>query len=150
MSLLIEPVADYDLGRSPMAEAATAIEFSPQDVIVALLANMRGGEGKFRADAVRIHKALARLKQEAQYKELFKGLVFDRRDYFPYSEYLEETLDALQLAGYLDRTNPRGVYYQVRPSLFSMFDREIKRRFKAEQLELLEAASTEFFTEIMS
>jgi hypothetical protein len=131
-----------------MTGTAATLQFSPQDVIIALLAYMNGEGGKFRADAVRIHKGLAKLKQDERFKEMLRGLAFDRRDYFPYSEYLEETLDALQLGGYLDRTNPRGVYYQIRPSLRSMFEKEVKQRFSKKQLKCLEDASSQFFAEI--
>ncbi len=131
-----------------MTGTVATIQFSPQDVIIALLAYLRSDDEKFRADPVRIHKALAKLKQDDRFKELLRGLAFDRRDYFPYSEYVEESLDALQLGGYLDRTNPRGVYYQVRPFLRKMFDKEIKLRFNQEQLRSLEEASSVFFAEI--
>jgi hypothetical protein len=119
--------------------------FSPQDVIIGLLAFQKEGEERFRADPVRIHKAVAKLKSDERFSELFKGLVFDRRDYFPYSEYLEETLDALQLGGNLDRANPRGVYYQTRRSLRTMFEEEIRQRFREDELKRLEEASSEFF-----
>jgi hypothetical protein len=121
--------------------------FSPQDVIVGLLA-LKEGEERFRADPVRIHKAVAKLKSDERFSELLRGLVFDRRDYFPYSEYLEETLDALQLGGNLDRTNPRGVYYQTRPSLRTMFDKEIRGRFSKNELKRLKEASSEFYATV--
>ena len=120
--------------------------FGPEDVVVGVLAYLasRENEAKFRADAVAVHKVVADLKREDRFRELFRGLAFDRRDYFPYSDTLEEILDVLQLAGYLERTNPRGLYYQIRPALTSMFQKEILPKFSEEQLNLIEEAAASF------
>jgi hypothetical protein len=125
---------------------AVARNFSPEDVIVGLIALREEPAGaRFAADTVRIHRAIARLRKDDRFSQLFRELAFDERDYFPYSDSLEGILDGLQLSGYLERTNPRGAHYLSLPSLQSMFDSSIRQKFGEQELESLRQASAEFF-----
>jgi hypothetical protein len=126
---------------------AVARRFSPEDVIVGLLAlteNAAGGV-RFPADTVRIHKGVATLRKDSRFSDLFGGLAFDARDYFPYCDSLEGILDGLQLSGYLERTNPRGTHYLSLPSLRAMFDSNIRQKFTDDELASLREASAKFF-----
>lgn len=128
-----------------MSAIASAKKFAPEDVVVGLFALRSGDKPRFPADAVNIQKAVAGLRSNATFEPLFDDFAFDTRDYFPYSDYLEEVIDGLQLSGYLERTNPRGAYYSTRPALKRLFESSIQEKFTKEELERLRQASEEFF-----
>lgn len=121
-------------------------EIRPEDVIVGLLAEVRQkiGSGRFEADPVNMHTRFFEWRDEAEFSNLFDLFIFDARDYFPYSETLDRVLDGLQLAGYLERTNPRGTYYQITPALQDLFEKNVKSRFGGPQLQALEALAGKF------
>ena len=122
----------------------------PEDVIVGLLAEVRQkmGSERFEADPVSMHTQFFGWRDKAEFSKLFDLFVFDTRDYFPYSETLDRVLDGLQLAGYLERTNPRGTYYVITPALENLFEKKVKSRFGAPQLEALEALAGRFVESI--
>lgn len=130
-----------------MASPAVAQRFSPEDVVVGLIAlgQEQPGGKRFPADTVRLHRAIAKLTKDDRFSHLFQGLAFDERDYFPYCESLEGILDGLQLCGYLERGNPRGLFYESLPSLQGVFDANIRQKFSGQQLARLREASGEFF-----
>ncbi len=117
----------------------------PEDVVVALLAELhRQNRVRFGADPVAMHSRFYEWREERQYLDLFGSFVFDTRDYFPYSDTLDRVLDGLQLAGYLERTNPRGTFYMITPEVVKLFDKEVKPRFKGPQLKALEELAKQF------
>jgi hypothetical protein len=122
----------------------------PEDVIVGLLAEVKQkmGSERFEADPVNMHSRFFEWRDKEQFSKFFDLFVFDNRDYFPYSETLDQVLDGLQLAGYLERTNPRGTYYVITPALESLFESNVKSRFGAPQLQALEALAAEFVREV--
>lgn len=129
--------------------AATATTIRPEDVVVGLLALLweRNYE-RFKADPVSVHSSFYKWREEENFSRLFDQFVFDTRDYFPYSETLDRVFDGLQLAGYLERTNPRGIYYVIGPEVEALFQGEVKSRFDAAQLAKLEALAGEFVESI--
>lgn len=123
----------------------TADTIRPEDVVVALLAEVqKTGSERFEADPVNMHSGFFKWRDQEQFSNLFDSFVFDNRDYFPYSATLDQVLDGLQLAGYLERTNPRGTYYVITPALRSLFESNVKARFGPPQLQALEALAAEF------
>jgi hypothetical protein len=118
----------------------------PEDVVVGLLAEVRetAGSHRFVADPVAVHSNFFAWRDRPQFACLLGGFVFDTRDYFPYSETLDRVLDGLQLAGYLERTNPRGTWYQITPALQSLFERNVKPRFGESELTALKSLAGEF------
>jgi hypothetical protein len=117
----------------------------PEDVLVGLLAEVRLREGdRFRADPVTVHSQFYKWREDPESSDLFREFVFDTRDYFPYSETLDRAFDGLQLAGYLERTNPRGTYYVITPTILKLFEEHIKSRFTADQLKTLEVLAGQF------
>ena len=118
----------------------------PEDMIVGLLAEVKQkmGSERFEADPVSIHSRFFEWRDKQEFSKFFDLFVFDTRDYFPYSETLDRVLDGLQLAGYLERTNPRGTYYIITPALASLFETKVRQRFQGTQLQALEALAAEF------
>jgi hypothetical protein len=88
---------------------------------------------RFHADAVELHPAIYALANEPAFKKFFGQFIFDTRDYFAYSETLEDAIDSLQFAGYLERTNPRGTWYQITPALKAIYDKKIAAGFNEEE-----------------
>lgn len=121
----------------------------PDDVVVGLLALLSGKEYvRFKADPVNVHSSFYRWRQRPASLKLFDQFVFDKRDYFPYSETLDRVFESLQLAGYLERTNPRGIYYVIGPEVKTLFQNDVKPKFREKQLKALEALADEFVQEI--
>jgi len=128
-----------------MAQTTT---IKPEDVVVGLLAFVSQTGTRFEADPVSLHPRFFEWRGKKEYSGLFNEFVFDTRDYFPFSETLDSVLDGLQFAGYLERTNPRGTWYQVTPAVQVLFEKDIKSRFDATQLKALEALAGEFVKSI--
>ncbi|HEX3354504.1 MAG TPA: hypothetical protein VHS34_16920 [Terriglobales bacterium] len=124
----------------------TAETIRPEDVVVGLLAEVkqRMGSDRFEADPVGMHTRFFEWRDRPEFSNLFDLFVFDTRDYFPYSETLDRVLDGLQLAGYLERTNPRGTYYVITQALENLFESNVKSRFEGPQLKALEALAGKF------
>jgi hypothetical protein len=121
----------------------------PEDVVVGLLAILsEQNYERFKADPVTVHSSFYRWRESAASSKLFDQFVFDKRDYFPYSETLDRVFDGLQLAGYLERTNPRGIYYVIGPDVETLFQNDVKPKFKGKQLKALEALADQFVQEI--
>lgn len=121
----------------------------PEDVVVGLLAELwRKDFDRFKADPVSVHSRFYEWRERPELADLFGKFVFDTRDYFPYSETLDRVLDGLQLAGYLERTNPRGTFYVIRPAMGKLFEKDIRTRFKGPQRRVLEALAGEFVQSI--
>jgi hypothetical protein len=121
----------------------------PEDIVVGLLAALwRNDYDRFKADPVSVHSSFYRWRESPDFSRLFGQFVFDKRDYFPYSETLDRVLDGLQLAGYLERTNPRGTYYVIVPEIEKLFQKDVRLRFKEPQLKELEALAGEFVQNI--
>jgi hypothetical protein len=141
----MRPLLRRSGGRMPTAET-----IRPEDVVVGLLAEVRQrmGSERFEADPVNMHTRFFEWRDKAEFSKLFDLFVFDNRDYFPYSETLDRVLDGLQLAGYLERTNPRGTYYVITPALESLFEQNVKSRFGGPQLQALEALAGRFVEDI--
>jgi hypothetical protein len=117
----------------------------PEDMVIGLLAEVKrkSGSERFEADPVSIHTRFFEWRDKKEFSKLFDLFVFDSRDYFPYSETLDRVLDGLQLAGYLERTNPRGTYYVITPALERLFEGKVKPKL-GPQLQALEALAGEF------
>jgi hypothetical protein len=128
---------------------APTTALKPEDVMVGLLACVSQKTGaRFEADPISLHPQFFEWRGKAEYSQLFGEFIFDTRDYFPFSETLDSVLDGLQFAGYLERTNPRGTWYQITPAVGSLFESEIKSRFGESQLKALEALAGEFVARI--
>lgn len=124
----------------------TAEIIRPEDMVVGLLAEVKQkmGSERFEADPVSIHSRFFEWRDKEEFSKFFDLFIFDTRDYFPYSETLDRVLDGLQLAGYLERTNPRGTYYIITPALANLFETKVRPRFEGAQLQALEALAGEF------
>lgn len=124
----------------------TSAALRPEDVMVGLLAEVREMAGSYRfvADPVAVHTRFFEWRDRTEFSRLLGDFVFDTRDYFPYSETLDRVLDGLQLAGYLERTNPRGTWYQITPALQTLFEQNVKPRFESSDLQALGALAKEF------
>lgn len=106
---------------------------SPEDVLAATLHFLKESDvTKFEASPIVLHPIVYEWRQEKA-ASLLESFPFDTRDYFPFSDILEEALDALQFSGYLERTNPKGVFFEIRPQITSLFER-IKAGFSEEEL----------------
>jgi hypothetical protein len=118
----------------------------PEDVVVGLLAEVLEGTNshRFVADPVSVHTHFFEWRDRHEFSGLLGDFVFDSRDYYPYSETLDRVLDGLQLAGYLERTNPQGTWYEITPALRTLFERDIKSRFDEPALRALVALAREF------
>lgn len=123
----------------------------PEDVVVGLLAELRNRKfTRFKADPVSVHSRFYEWRENPQFSGLFGRFVFDTRDYFPFSETLDRVFDGLQLAGYLERTNPRGTFYMITAALVKLFEKDVKQRFKGPQLKALEALAGQFVQSVKS
>ena len=121
----------------------------PENVVVGLLATLwKNNYDRFKADPVSVHSSFYKWRESPDFSGLFSQFIFDRRDYFPYSETLDRVLDGLQLAGYLERTNPRGINYLIVPEIERLFQSNVRPRFKKQQLSELEALAGEFVKNI--
>ena len=121
----------------------------PEDIVVGLLAMLWEKDyERFKADPVDVHSNFYRWRENANFSKFFSQFVFDTRDYFPYSETLDQVFDGLQFAGYLMRTNPRGIYYVIEPELQKLFAKDVDSKFKGPQRKALEALAEEFIQNI--
>ena len=117
----------------------------PEDVVIALLANVRRRGGhRFQADPVAVHPAFYAWRDQCEFRRLFGAFVFDTRDYFPFSDTLDSVFDSLQFAGYLERTNPRGTWYQITDSVEKVFEGEVRAKFSREQLKSIATLAERF------
>jgi predicted NAD/FAD-binding protein len=48
------------------------------------------------------------------------------------------------LAGYLERTNPRGTFYMITPAIVDLFEKEVKAQFQGPRLKALEELAKQF------
>jgi hypothetical protein len=127
----------------------TAQTIRPEDVVVGLLAKLWHSDyERFKADPVRVHSRFYEWRESPSFSRLFSQFVFDTRDYFPYSETLDRVFDGLQLAGYLERTNPRGTFYVITPAIERLFEKDVKAKFRGPQLKALEELAEEFVKSI--
>jgi hypothetical protein len=121
----------------------------PVDFVLSLLAEVRRlGTLKFEANPVKLHNFFYSCRRDPQLDNLVGDFIFDTRDYFPLSETLEEALDALQFAGYLERTNPRGTYYLLSDSLPGLFDKTVRDRFSPQELETIRQLADRFVQDV--
>jgi hypothetical protein len=128
---------------------AATVTIRPEDVVVGLLAVLwEQNYERFKADPVSVHSSFYQWRENASFSQLFEQFVFDTRDYFPYSETLDQVFDGLQLAGYLERTNPRGIYYMITPEVKTLFKKDVKSKFTGPQRKALEALAEQFIQNI--
>ena len=133
---------EIDEGRQKMAHESV-------DFVLSLLAEVRRlGVQKFEANPVKLHNFFYSCRRDPQLRDFVGDFIFDTRDYFPFSETLEESLDALQFAGYLERTNPRGTYYLLSESLPNVFDKTVGGKFSGEELEKVHQIAQRFLQEV--
>ena len=105
---------------------------------------------RFHADPASFHQIFYNWREKNKdNKRLYQVLVFDTRERFPFSETLENGLDALQFSGYLERTNPRGVFVEVDQKIKKLYA-EIKKQFTADELERLTALAEELSQKLNS
>lgn len=90
---------------------------------------------RFEASPVAIHPVFFQYRTKGS--GILMPFAFDQRDYFPFSDEIEDSLDALQLAGYLQRSNPKGVFFEIQPSIKALFQK-MQGVFKVEDLAVLE------------
>ena len=125
--------------------------YEPEDVIVAIFAHLRDmNYQRFHADTVELHPAIYKLASDPTFKKFFERFIFDTRDYFAYSETLEDAIDSLQFAGYLERTNPRGTWYQITPALKSIFDKKIAAGFTGDEHKAISKIAERFAESVPS
>lgn len=107
-----------------------------EDIVAAVLYFLfKKDVPRFEASPVAIHPVF--FESRTTHSEMFMPFAFDRRDYFPFSDAIENSLDALQLAGYLQRSNPKGVFFEIQPSIEALFD-EMQGDFPPEEIAVLE------------
>ena len=85
-------------------------EFSPDDVITALLALL---PPEFSNDPEKIHTTIRKLQQEEKYKDLLEGFEFINYLRFPYSSLLGRILNRLQESRLLSSRNPGYLVYET-------------------------------------
>jgi hypothetical protein len=125
--------------------------YEPEDVMVAIFACLKDmNYQRFHADAVELHPAVYKLAGDPAFKKFFERFIFDTRDYFAYSETLEDAIDSLQFAGYLERTNPRGTWYQITPALKSIFEKKIAAGFTHDEHEAIASIAKRFVESVPS
>ncbi|MEE8583745.1 MAG: hypothetical protein V3T83_02730 [Acidobacteriota bacterium] len=108
---------------------------APEDVLVLVLHYLYAqGVRKFESDPAALHPIFFEARQQQPGRHLFSGFVFDTRDYFPFSETVEEALDALQFSGYLERSNPKGVFFEILPHIEGLHA-QVSTEFTSEELE---------------
>lgn len=107
-----------------------------EDVLVGALYFLKEkGKGtRFEASPQKLHRVFYDARSEALKKgaTILEAFTFDTRDYFPYSEAIEDGLNALQIAGYLERENPTGMYYSIRSEAINLLFKSIQEEFDAE------------------
>ncbi len=86
-------------------------EFSPDDVITALLAFL---PPEFSNDPKKIHTTIRKLQQEEKYKDLLEGFEFINYLRFPYSSLLGRILNRLQESQLLSSRNPGYLVYETK------------------------------------
>lgn len=113
------------------------MKYRPEDVLAMILYHLyEKGIRKFESDPVSIHPIFFEWRNADRSKDMLSGFIFDTRDYFPFSDTLEESLDALQFAGYLERTNPKGAFYEIQPNIEKLYTK-LKARFKEEDISIV-------------
>jgi hypothetical protein len=90
-------------------------EFSPDDVITALLAFLPVLPEEFSNDPRKIHTTIRKLQQEEKYKDLLGDFEFIDYSRFPYSSLLGRILNRLQESRLLASRNPDYAVYQIKP-----------------------------------
>lgn len=121
----------------------------PEDVVVALLAEVKSRVGgRFAADPVHLHPSFFAWREQPEFDSLLNEFIFDTRDYFPFSDTLESVLDSLQFAGYLERTNPRGTWYQITPALEELYKEQTSKKFEPKQLIAISILANNFISSI--
>src|SRR4029077_1100185 len=130
-------------------EACMTDPVRPEDVIVALLAEVKSRVGgRFAADPVHLHPSFFAWREQPEFDSLLNEFIFDTRDYFPFSDTLESVLDSLQFAGYLERTNPRGTWYQITPALEELYKEQTSKKFEPKQLIAISVLANNFISSI--
>ena len=86
-------------------------EFSPDDVITALLAFL---PPEFSNDPEKIHTTIRKLQQEEKYKDLLEDFEFLDYPRFPYSPLLGRIFNRLQEARLLSSRNPGYLVYETK------------------------------------
>ena len=97
--------------KSEMQKETTK-EFSPDDVITALLAFL---PQEFNNDPETIHTTIRKLQTRKKYKDLLDGFEFLDYSRFPYSPLLARILNRLQESRLLASRNPEYVVYLIKP-----------------------------------
>ncbi len=87
-------------------------EFSPDDVITALLAFL---PKEFSNNPEKIHTTFRKLQQDERYSELLGAFEFIDYQRFPYSPLLGRILNRLQESKLLSSLNPDYIMYQIKP-----------------------------------
>jgi len=124
-------------------------QFSPEDVITALLAFL---PGEFDNDPEKIHRTIRNLQQKEEYRDLLEGFEFLDYPRFPYSPLLGRILNRLQESRLLSSRNPDYRVYQVkqvsREAIVSYFVGEGEVLY--EQRDKLKAIASELEKELKS
>jgi hypothetical protein len=114
-------------------------KFSSINVIASLLVFM---PGEFNNDPQIIHSTIARLKQDARYRDLLEEFDFLEYEPYPYSPLLGRTLNRLQESRLLSSLNPSYEKYVV--------TEESKEAIRGQILNVKLADQTEKLREIAS
>jgi hypothetical protein len=105
------------------------------------------GCNKFEASAASLHPVFYEWREKNRTSQLYKLLVFDTRDRFPFSETIQDALDALQFSGYLERTNPKGIYFEINPKIKKLYP-AIQERFDENEIVLIRSLAQKIIENI--
>lgn len=121
-------------------------EILADDVWIGILYFMKteGGENRFSTDPEIIHSAIYELRKKDEFKDMLNKFVFDTRGFYPRSQTLENSINHLQLAGLLERTNPRFSFFEIKDSTNKYFKEDLENLFNEQQKEQLKKMAIEF------
>lgn len=121
-------------------------EVLADDVWVGILYFMKTEmrKGRFCTDPELIHGAIYELRKKEEFKKMLNKFAFDTRGIYPRSRELESSINHLQLAGLLERTNPRFSFFEIKNSTIKYFKEDLENLFSNQQKEQLKNIAIEF------
>lgn len=99
---------------------------------------------RFCTDPAIIHSAIYELREKEEFKNMLNKFAFDTRGIYPRSRTLENSINHLQLAGLLERTNPRFSVFEIKDSTRKYFEEDLENLFNKQQKEQLKNMAIEF------
>lgn len=108
---------------------------TPDSIIRALLAYL---PDTFLSDRQKLHTAIQKLRERAEYRDLLKDFEPVFAPLFPYSPLLERVLKRLQEARLLAARNPDFVVFEISKEARAAITKDIQSEFSQDQIERLQ------------